>query len=158
MPLSKIAFIRTAVIAMLLGMAALLVIVGATLWLVGQARNYTESVTDARQQRTALIDLRGLLQDAETGQRGYLLTGNRDYLEPYNDALEKIGAQIDQVRLLVANSPGERASIEELITIVTGKLAELQQTIGLFEAGRRDEALAIVNTNHRRARADGPGP
>jgi signal transduction histidine kinase len=154
MPLSKIAFIRSAVIALLLGMAALLGIVGATLWLVGQARTYTESVTEARQQRTALVDLRGLLQDAETGQRGYLLTGNRDYLEPYTDARQNIASQIDQVRLLVANSPGERASIEELITIVTGKLAELQQTIDLFEADRRDESLAIVNTNRGRELMD----
>ena len=46
--------------------AALLAIVGATFWLVGR-RTYSDTVTAARQQRSALVDLRGVLQDAETG-------------------------------------------------------------------------------------------
>ena len=47
------------------------------LWLVGQARVYSDTVTAARQERSAIADLRNLLYDMETGQRGYLLTGDR---------------------------------------------------------------------------------
>ena len=82
MPISKLAFIRSTVLAILIGLGALLLIVGFNLWLVGQARVYSDIVSAARQERSAIVDLRNMLDDAETGQRGYLLTGDRTISRP----------------------------------------------------------------------------
>ena len=86
MPISKISFVRATVLALLVGFGALLVIVAVNVWLVGQTRGYSDLVTGARLERSAIADLRNMLNDAETGQRGYLLTGDPDYLAPYNNA------------------------------------------------------------------------
>jgi signal transduction histidine kinase len=147
MPVSRIAFVRSTVLFLLLGLAALLAIVGAMFWLVGQTQTYSDTVTNARQQRAAIIDLRGLAQDAETGQRGYLLTGNEDYLEPYLDAEAKLPAQLERVRQLWAGEAGSQGPLERLSTILTGKMSELRRTIDLDHAGRHDEAIALVKTN-----------
>ena len=83
MPISNVSFVRATLAAILLGLAALLIIVVFNLWLVRQAEVYSDKVTTARLQRTALVDLRDLVVGAETGQRGFLLTANPDYLNPY---------------------------------------------------------------------------
>ncbi len=147
MPISQISFVRRTLIAIFVGLAALLVIVGVNLWLAGQTRVYADSVTLARQQRSAVVDLRGLLDDAETGQRGYLLTGDPKYLAPYDDAREAIPRQLDRVRTLMAGDPQQKGAIAALNDAVPGKLAELQQTIDLYNAGKHDEALAVVKSD-----------
>jgi signal transduction histidine kinase len=154
MPVSRIAFVRTTVLFILLGLAALLAIVGMTLWLVWQTQAYSDRVTGARQQRAAVIDLRGLAQDAETGQRGYLLTSNRDYLEPYINAAEKLPGQLERVRTLMAADPEAKHLVERLTTVLSDKMAELKNTIDLHNSGRDDEALVVVKTNHGRALMD----
>ena len=65
MPISKISFIRSTVLALLVGLAALMLIVGVSLWLVGQTRMYSDIVTSSRLQRSTAADLRALLADAE---------------------------------------------------------------------------------------------
>ena len=145
MPISQISFVRRTLIAIFVGLAALLVIVAVNLWLAGQTRIYANSVTAARQQRSALVDLRGLLDDAETGQRGYLLTGEPKYLTPYEDARAAIPRQLDRVRALMADD--QKATVAALSDAVPAKLAELQQTIDLHNAGKQDEALALVKSD-----------
>ena len=87
MPISKLNLIRTTIAAILVGMATLLIIVGVNLWLVRQTSVYSDVIARTRLERFAIVDLRNLLDDAETGQRGYLLTGGeKKYLAPYQAA------------------------------------------------------------------------
>ena len=58
-----------------IGLAALLMMVGLSMWTMQCTRASTEEVLATRETRSALADLLSLMQDAETGQRGYLLTG-----------------------------------------------------------------------------------
>jgi CHASE3 domain sensor protein len=90
------------------------------------------------------------LQNAETGQRGYLLTGEESYLAPYQAAVRSIDADLDRLRaLLEARSRhAQREHLEKLHEVVTDKLAELEETIRArrhegFEAARR-----LVVTDH----------
>ncbi|MCA1802302.1 MAG: CHASE3 domain-containing protein [Rhodothermaceae bacterium] len=53
------------------------------------------------------------LQDAETGQRGYLLTGNYDYLEPYNNSLWEIDLELFRLQSLTNDNPLQQEIIEE---------------------------------------------
>jgi signal transduction histidine kinase len=143
----KIALLRATLVALLLGLTALIVIVMFNLWLVREAGVYSERVNAARLQRTAIVDLQNLILDAETGQRGYLLTGNPAYLKPYLEARQNSEAQLAGFMSIMNGDPLQKADASKLAPMITNKLAELQQTIDLANANKRDEALARVKTN-----------
>ncbi|MGA8077723.1 MAG: CHASE3 domain-containing protein, partial [Xanthobacteraceae bacterium] len=154
MPISQISFVRRTLIAIFIGLAALLVIVGVNLWLAGQTRVYADSVAAARQQRLAILELRGLLDDAETNQRGYLLSGEPKFLAPYGDARKAIPGQLDRVRTLMAGDPKQKAALAGLSNAVSGKLAELQRTIDLYNTGDRDQALVVFKSDRGKVLMD----
>ena len=144
---SNRALVQATLAALLLGLVALIIIVVFNLWLVREAAVYSERVTAARLQRTAIVDLQDLVLDAETGQRGYLLTGNPAYLRPYLEARQNSEAQLAGFTSVMNRDPRQKADSSNLIPLITNKLAELQQTIDLANANKRDEALALVKTN-----------
>jgi signal transduction histidine kinase len=151
MPISQTAFIRWTFLAIVVGLAALIGILAATFWLVSETRHYSGVVTKASQEASELVVLRNLLLDAETGQRGYLLTNNETYLGPYQDALTKIGPQIDLVRNLLADDPNQIVNFDRLSEITKAKLAELSETVALAkDEGKRAEALDLVKTDRGR--------
>jgi signal transduction histidine kinase len=147
MPVSRTVFLSSTALFILLGLAALLAIVGETFWLVAQSQVDLNQVTSARQQRAAVIDLRAFAQDAETGQRGYLLTGDEGYLKPYLDAEQRLPAEIERARSLLSGDPEEAAAFERLSETLTAKMAEIKHTLDLDHAGRHDAAVAIVRTD-----------
>jgi CheY-like chemotaxis protein/CHASE3 domain sensor protein len=87
------------------------------------------------------------LKDAETGQRGYLLTGREGYLEPYNNARADIPGEFQQLRRLTANNPHQQELLSQIEHFSDQKLGELQETIVLKRAGNMDGALAVVLTD-----------
>ena len=80
------------------------------------------------------------LVDAETGQRGYLLTGNEAYLEPYRRAIGSLGSTMGQLKDLTSDNPNQRKRMQALEPLVEKKLAELQTTINL----RKSKGLAAA--------------
>jgi signal transduction histidine kinase len=148
MPISKLNVIRATIAAILVGMATLLIIVGVNLWLVRQTSIYSDVIARTRLERFAIVDLRNLLDDAETGQRGYLLTGGEaEYLAPYQAARNVIHDQLQQFQQATSADPALKDKASRLVPIVNEKFSELQQTIDLFNAGKPDEALALVKTD-----------
>jgi signal transduction histidine kinase len=85
-----------------------------------------------------------LLQDAETGQRGYLLTGQDKYLAPYQDAARQIGPQMAKLTDRLRADPAQRARMGHLQYTVSDKMTELGQTIALARRGDHAGALALV--------------
>jgi signal transduction histidine kinase len=82
--------------------------------------------------------------NAETGQRGFLLTGERRYLRPYEEAAARIGADLERLRALILD-PEQKRRAAALGPLIQAKLAELRQTLELH--GRNpEEALAVVRT------------
>src|SRR5688572_26105104 len=81
-PITASTFVRSTALLLLVGFLALAGIVGTTIWLVEQNQIWFDQTTEARVARAATVSLRNALQDAETGQRGFLLTGEERYLEP----------------------------------------------------------------------------
>lgn len=77
----------------------------------------------------AIQDTLSSVQDAETGQRGYILTGRASYLEPYTQAAATVREQLTRLRRLTADNPDQQARVGELDQRVAAKLAELEQTI-----------------------------
>jgi CheY-like chemotaxis protein/signal transduction histidine kinase/CHASE3 domain sensor protein len=106
---------------------------------------------------TVLISLQELLstaQDAETGQRGYLLTGNERYLEPYESAVENLPSQMSAISKLTADNPAQQDNIVQVRRHVDAKLNELKETIDLRRTKGVDAALAVVNSDRGKAEMD----
>lgn len=87
-----------------------------------------------------------LLTDAETGQRGYLYTGDTAYLVPYNDAVSQIDPHIDAVARLTADNPRQQQRVRDLRRLAHAKFDVLSRTIALYRSGRFDDAKTLVTS------------
>jgi len=87
------------------------------------------------------------LKDAETGQRGFLLTGNEAYLEPYTGALAAIERTMNDLRALTIDNARQQARLAEAQPLIDAKLAELKRTIDLRRTQGFDAALRVVETD-----------
>lgn len=94
--------------------------------------------------RAEFARLIAALTDAETGQRGYLLTGEDAYLAPYRAALDEIKDLLDDVRRLTADNPSQQRRVAAMEPLVASKLAELKQTIELRRTQGYDTAAKLV--------------
>ncbi len=88
-----------------------------------------------------------LLTDAETGQRGFLYTGEEQYLAPYDVAVRQIPTTINELAGLTADNPRQQAAIRRLRPLASKKLSELADTIALYRSGKVDEARRLVLSN-----------
>jgi PAS domain S-box-containing protein len=101
-------------------------------------------VQHTQQVQLELTTVESLLKDAETGQRGFLYTGEPRYLGPYNSALTQVDAHINKLAALVADNPQQSARMPMLRSLSKQKLDELAHTIELDSAGKKAEARAMV--------------
>src|ERR1700736_6424447 len=81
-----------------------------------------------------------LIKDAETGQRGFLYTGDSKYLASYESAVSNVNPAIDDLTQLTSDNPRQQARIPKLRSLAGLKLDELAQTIALYKSGRMEEA------------------
>ena len=86
---------------------------------------------------------------AESGERGYLLTGGSSYFESYNRAQANIPKLVERIRRAVADNPGQVQRVDELRPSIEARLAEFKQIIALGPS-RLDEALTILRTAQSR--------
>ncbi|BAZ15208.1 multi-sensor hybrid histidine kinase [Calothrix sp. NIES-4071] len=93
---------------------------------------------------TELETTLSVMKDAETGQRGYLLTGDKSYLEPYNQATAKIDRYIEQLQELTRDNANQQRRIAILKPLITAKLSELKQTIEVRQKLGFNAASPIV--------------
>jgi PAS domain S-box-containing protein len=89
-----------------------------------------------------------LLKDAETGQRGYLYTGKADYLAPYHLAAAQVGPHLQNLTAEIGDNPAQQTEAANLRVLVDQKLAELAQTISLYQSGDAEGAKAMVMSDH----------
>ncbi len=88
-------------------------------------------VTHTDQVLQKLDDLQISMADAETGQRGYILTGEDSYLDPYRSALLQVPQNVSAVRELTADNPKQQRSLDRLEPLIASKLAELRDSINI---------------------------
>jgi PAS domain S-box-containing protein len=110
-------------------------------------------ITAATARRATFVDMAALsnlmsdLKDAETGQRGYLLTGRETYLVPYARAVETIPHDLLVLTDRAKVEPALDSRMQRLTALTSEKLAELAVTIDLRRSGRAESALAVVLTD-----------
>jgi signal transduction histidine kinase len=100
--------------------------------------------------QTKVLEFRNVVVDAETGQRGYLLTNNAEYLQPYRDSIAKLVNILPAFRSAAASIPEMTQLVANMEVLQSRKLVELTATIALASDGERPQALAMVRHNDGR--------
>ncbi|MFG3449993.1 response regulator [Stenotrophomonas sp. NPDC047960] len=111
-------------------------------------------VIRSQETMTALGDVLSAVQDAETGQRGYLLTGDDSYLEPYRTALGVASTRLATVEKSLADDPAQVDRLKLLARRVQDKLDELHETIEVRRTQGLEPTLAVVGSNRGKAAMD----
>lgn len=104
-------------------------------------------IKEAEQTRHSVSHLLQVMLDSETGQRGYLLTGNPRYLQPYESATVHLGKALQDLRLLLANSPTELAEFDEMVRHIDRKQAEVALSVEMRKQGNNDAWMFMVTTD-----------
>ena len=86
--------------------------------------------------------------DAETGNRGFLLTGDESYLDPYNSAMHDIPAELNNFRILTVDNASQQSRLLELRAVLGQRDALLQQAINLRSSGASSglQSLLAIGT------------
>jgi two-component sensor histidine kinase/CHASE3 domain sensor protein len=119
--------------------------------LVWQSSRLIFAVQEARAVQTAATQVLDSLLNAESGQRGFLITSDQSYLDGYQRAAEELPAQLDALQHAPAHGGATDALIAQIVTLSRAKMNELQETITLERGGRHEQALALVRTGRGEA-------
>jgi signal transduction histidine kinase len=127
-----------------IGFVVVLVMSLSSIWLIRETAVTTDRTESALTFTNLLANLRADIRRAESGQRGYILTGDATYLRDYEAAVGRVGTGMSEALSLAAGDPAQRDGLGAVNRLVEEKLAELAQTVGLTQDGRRAEALSLI--------------
>lgn len=133
----------------MLGLASV-ILVGLNIlyyWSFFKQKETTERVAKSRLILQKLERVLSTVKDAETGQRGYLLTGQTSYLEPYNSAVKAIKPQIEELKQLAGADPDQQQQLTVLEPLIDQKMAELKETVDLRKNKGFNAAAPVVLTH-----------
>ncbi|HET6247197.1 MAG TPA: CHASE3 domain-containing protein [Tepidisphaeraceae bacterium] len=118
---------------------------GAMYWMGMAAIDSERAVVRQHGVVSSLNQTLSTLKDAETGQRGYLLTGDASYLDPYHAALKQINVQLALLSNEAADGelPGE--DVKQIDDLTRQKIGELEQTITLHQNHQHDAAIEMIH-------------
>ena len=138
--------------ALQIGVPALLAFIAWNAYLAVNHLRRVEKIAALTLESSAIqAELSGVLEDVtemETGQRGYLLTGDPAYLQPYTDAKGRIETDFVGLRAGLANrAEGEQSLESQVESLAKSKQAEMERSISLRQQGYRHRSFMLVNTN-----------
>jgi signal transduction histidine kinase len=139
--------LRKTVVFMLAGLLGLAAIVATSLWLARKVESNADELNQERQVRLQAAALLALAADAETGQRGFLLTEDPKYLQPYDMSVAGVAEAVNNLQGLAVRTPRIQEAVERVSSLIKDKYAELAETVALSRAGRRIEALDVVRSD-----------
>src|SRR5471032_1482728 len=85
-----------------------------------------------------------LMKDAETGQRGYIITGDESFLEPYQAAVPEVGKTMNDLRELTSDNAAQQKRIGQAELVIAAKLSELKRTIDMRRSGGVEQVTKVV--------------
>lgn len=134
-------------IPLIIGFVLLLAVGSVIVWLVTTSQKQAQIVFDAVEiQRDTSRVYRSVLA-AESGQRGYLLTSNETYLEPFRSGTKAYPEAMETLRQATRGDQEQSGDVLTVQSLADRKVAELTRTVDLKLSGRGDDALALVNTD-----------
>ncbi len=113
-------------------------------------RRASSTLTVIGDMAAARVDIQSVWRsviDAETGQRGYLLTGRQEYLKPYNESRQRIDVALQSLTRYYQHYPDGAALADRLSEVCKQKLSELATTISLHDEGKSEAWRDLVMTN-----------
>lgn len=151
MPTSALglSYVQSTILLIAGGTIMLLMLVVSSFKLSSETEIRADTIAKERLVRIAARKMQfGLLQ-AESGQRGFLVTGEKSYLKTYEDGKAEANAGLRELQSRTTN-PDDKTRLAEIEKVSVAKITELQQTVDLAKAGKFEEALDIVRTNRGR--------
>lgn len=138
------------------GIAVFIVLLlAASFWVSKKGQEADEAVAHTVQNERLISVVQSQLQDAEIGQRGYLLTGDPFYLEPYDKAVSAINASVESLAAGVSDNRRQDGNIAVLRSLTTQKLSELRQTVQRRHAGDEAAAVSVLRNGQGKVLMDG---
>ena len=150
MPHKTNTFARSSILMLLIGAAILVGIVLSSLFQARMTQSYFTTVVELRNARAASADMLVLLQAAETGQRGFLLTQNENFLEPYQRSMDELGIRMERLKATLDAEDSVVDSVSRIEYLITEKLTELRETVAMAQAGDVAGAVAVVRAEYGR--------
>ncbi|MBI5373590.1 MAG: PAS domain S-box protein [Sphingobacteriales bacterium] len=119
-----------------------------------KARFETSRVNKTLQSLKVLENLLDDVQDIETANRGFLISGNREFLTPYKQAIRNLGPDTTGILNMREIYPGRKDTLEQLVGLANRKLALANMAEALVERGRVDSALLLVRSGRGKEMMD----
>ncbi len=135
---------RALVATIALSFLLLLGSAGLTFHVSRQGVTADELVVQTMEVQRALNKTLLTLGGAESGLRGFLLTGNEDFLKPHQEAGELLPEQLATLRALVADNPPQLANVEAFAPLIQQRLASIDAALAAHRDGRRADAIAAL--------------
>lgn len=139
--------LRRMAISLPLAILAACLMIGINEYGYKQTNQSLTNLTHAYDTRTAVNSLMKEMLDAETGLRGFLLTGDENYLQPYNDAVKSINQSLERIRTLLENSREGMDLFVPLSRSISRKTAEMDLSLRLFREGNADALKFVMFTD-----------
>ena len=133
----------------------IILLLGASFWVSKKGQEADEAVARTVHNERLISVVQSQLQDAEIGQRGYLLTGDPFYLEPYDKAVSAIAASVESLATGVSDNRRQDGNIAVLRSLTTQKLSELRQTVERRRAGDEAAAISVLRNGQGKVLMDG---
>ncbi len=134
-------------VSLLLAALAALALVGINEAGYRQSSRALADIEEAQQVHGTLNQILQNMLDAETGQRGYLLTGEPSYRQPYDMAVKEVDGHLAELRQLYAGRQAELTQLGELSKHVLRKVAEMDMSVRLRQDGKEDAWKFVMTTD-----------
>src|SRR5580692_1473524 len=139
-------------LALQIGIPTLLALMAWNAYLAVSHLNRMQKITALTMESSAIqAELAAVLKDLtdmESGQRGFLLTGDATYLQPYAEAKGRVETNFVALRAGLTNRrEHEQSLVSQLASLASGKQAEMERTISLRQRGYRLRSFRVVDTN-----------
>ena len=142
---------RVVIAAAVIGAAVLVGNAAVSAYHTAALRNESAAVLHSTELLLALDNVLSLVKDAESGQRGYVITGRPEYLAPYRAAVDTIQAQMDALERLTHEDPVQERLMADVRRRVGAKLGELELTIGVRDRKGFDLTRDVIALGAGRA-------
>ncbi|AUW59465.1 histidine kinase [Sphingobium sp. SCG-1] len=121
--------------ALVAGFVFLALAIGGSIWLSARQQQSLQLIKHTLEVQNRLANVLSRLQDAETGQRGFLLTGRENFLEPYVAAGQHLPSEFANLTALLTDNPKQTRTLQTLMAISSERQKYLRSAIARFRQG-----------------------
>ncbi|WP_105427127.1 sensor histidine kinase [Neorhizobium tomejilense] len=155
MPFLNSTFARSSLLMLLVGGGVLVAIVLSSFFLARTTQAYFQDVVKLRELRSAAADMQLFLRAAESGQRGFVLTQDSEFLMPYTTASAVIPRLRERLKKAADDLDTVPVPFAQLGPLIDDKLAEMQSTVAMVQKGNAVGAIEVIRGAYGRQLMEG---